>query len=109
MAMSKAERIRKYLEKHPDATPSQVEKALEQYGITAAYVSLTLYKQKQKGVLLEAKKANGTPYVPPDAQLSYAVVLLTIQLIQQTGSVDQAISAIRVVSELKNLLTPPAT
>lgn len=106
MTMSKAERIRKYMEKHETATPSQVESALSQYGITAGYVSLTLYKEKQKKLLREGKKANGG--APPDAQLSYQVVLLCMQLIQQTGSPQQACDAIRVASELKSLLTPSA-
>lgn len=92
-SLSKAERVRAYMEENPKASPKEVSDALSKHGITAQYVSLIKMKHNSK------KRAERV-VMPPDAQLTYSVLMIAANLIKECGGPEQAKLAINAVAEL---------
>jgi hypothetical protein len=96
--MSKAERVRKYSQDHPESRPKEVAAALEEYGITAQYVSLIRLKDRQKEAAMSAPAPIVAPQSAPD--ISTAKLLTAARLIRECGGIDQARKAIETVAEI---------
>ena len=106
--INKTQAIRSYLEKHPNASPSETAEVLKPYQVTATYVSNVKTQLRVKGnVTRPAKKVR----VSRPAQRSRGrieengqMLVAAATLIRKCGSAEQAIQAMEVAATVGRML-----
>jgi hypothetical protein len=97
---SKAERVRQYDIEHPDSKPRDVAAALEQFGITAQYVSLIRLKDRQKGE--SPSRAPSKDVSRFDTDLTMTELIAAARFIKECGGLERAQGALRAAAEIAN-------
>ncbi|WP_233215305.1 hypothetical protein [Rhodopirellula bahusiensis] len=119
--MSKSERIRRYIQAHPEARNTEIVAALEEHGIKYQDVGNVRSQEKRKA----AKKAApakrrrpavatpevappaSTPAVPPMATAPDAVSMETLQagaeFVKQAGGIDQAQAILDLIRQIQSV------
>lgn len=115
---SKSERVREYINKHPEARNKDIATALAEYSVTAADVGNVKTQLKKKGdkkrstaTKSQAKTASETklPTAPSpkditlDATIGLDVLDAGIEFINKAGGLNEAQYALNVIRRIKSL------
>lgn len=104
--MTKADRVRKYMQSHPDARPKDVESALKRHGITAQYVSVVKLQDKQRNggeAVSDAAptvKRGRRPNAAKSGALSGETLVAAAKLIEACGGASNAQHAIQTAEKI---------
>ncbi len=94
---NKSQLIRAYKEKHPDARPVDIVRALKVHKVTASLVGNVLHRGKQA----QAKKGRGRSAPANGQGIDVEALLAAKKLVQQLGGIEHAKSALNVLEKLQ--------
>jgi hypothetical protein len=111
--LSKAQRIRKYLEENPESRNRDIVEALKQYKVTAADVAnvKSLIKRSEgkssgrKGAESKSSSASrteSTALVPAGAGMSIAELEAGVQFVKEVGSLTRAKHLLIILESIKD-------
>jgi hypothetical protein len=112
--MSKSERVREYIAKHPEARNKDIAAALAKYSVSAAdvgNVKTQLKKKAGKNTSPAKSQSAAKPSSPPvakkdvliDATIGLDVLDAGIEFINKAGGLNEAQYALNVIRRIKSL------
>jgi hypothetical protein len=114
--VNKSEKVREYIEEHPEAGPSEVSRALQEFGVTPALVSNIKSrtepgrrKTKKRGAARRgrprAAARNGVPRGRrPKAQQQGEAIVEAAKLIRLCGGIEGAKAALTTADQVVSAL-----
>lgn len=110
--LSKAQRIRQYLEDHPESRNRDIVEALKQYKVTAADVANVKSLMKRTGGKPSGRKgaetkssttrSESTALVPAGAGMSIAELEAGVEFVKTVGSVTRAKHLLIILESIKD-------
>lgn len=105
--VSKSQRVRDFLEDHPDAPAKEVIDALSEYGVTVADVSNVRSKLKQNKDK-KKKSAGPAPSAPVSQKAAPAGIGIKaleagVSFVREAGSIQSARELLLVIEEIRSI------
>jgi hypothetical protein len=106
--ISKSQRVRDYLTKHPEAGPTAVARALKRFGISVALVSAIRAKnqpaRRRKRKAKVARRTAGGRRGRARGSNEIAPILAAADLIRACGGIEEAKSALETAGKIASAL-----